>query len=143
MAHDVSTVADYIASNILHSSVWDEATPTQKTKAVNNAVSMLLTYLPDKFPTADSISTEFVAHQAVWMLRIDDTFLRAELGISYIQMSGVMVTIADKDRSINPYILSALKISVDSKGGITKKKVARYTGTRDLGSPYSNLRRGN
>lgn len=139
---DVNAVNLYVANNLLHSSVWDEADVVRRTKAVNNAVRVLLSRLPDKFKLETDISTELLAQQAVWMLRIDDTFLRAEMGITYVQMSGVMVSIDQKDLSVCPFVLNALNISLDPfTKGITHRKVASYTGTRTVGTPESIMRR--
>lgn len=139
----VDTVGAYIDANIFHSGVWDEADVTQRTKAVNNCVALLTATLPKYFPTVDDIEDDILANQVVWFMRIDDTFLRAEMGATYIQMSGVMVNIKDRDRSISPYVLDRLGISADAiTGGVTKRKVGSYS-HRVIGTPFSTLRNEN
>lgn len=135
-------IGSFIDENILHSSVWDEAEEKIRKKAVNNSALTLKKLLPKYFPDSDEIATDILANQVVWMLRIDDTFLRAEMGASYIQMSGVMVNIENKDRSIAPYVMGVLNISPDAlTKGLTKRKVGRYSG-KENGSDYSVFRRG-
>lgn len=132
----------FIEENILHSSVWDEANENTRTKAINNSVLTLTRMLSRYFPIAEEIPEDIIANQTIWLLRVDDTFLRADMGATYIQMSGVMVNIKDRDRSIAPYVLDVLDITPDpNTGGLTRRKVGRYTG-REVGSDYTLFRRG-
>lgn len=133
MAFTVSQVDEYILENILHSDVWDKAELIIRTKAVNNAQRVLLTRMSKYFPDENSLTLEYVAHQTVWMLRIDDTLLRAEMGITYIQMSGVMVNIKDKDNSIAPFVMAGL--------GLKTRKVASYYSDRPVGTDETIFRR--
>lgn len=134
-------VTAFIDENIYHSAVWDEATDTARRKAVNNSMDILIHGLNGVYINGEDIPINILANQVVWFMRIDDTFLRAEMGASYIQMSGVMVNIKDKDRSISPYVLDALGITPDPlTGGVSKRKVGRYV-NRINGTPQSLLRR--
>lgn len=134
-------VTAYINENIYHSAVWDESTDSARSKAVNNSVDILIHGLNGVYTKGEDIPINILANQVVWFMRIDDTFLRAEMGASYIQMSGVMVNIKDKDRSISPYVLDALGITPDPlTGGVSKRKVGRYV-NRINGTPQSLLRR--
>lgn len=134
-------VSQYIDESIYHSSIWDEAEVALRNKAVNNCVALLINTIPNSLYTVEAdIPIDILAHETVWFMRIDDTFLRAEMGASYIQMSGVMVNIKDRDRSIAPYVLTALGITPDSlTGGVTKRKVGRYT-SRQKGTGQSIFR---
>jgi hypothetical protein len=132
MSITVSQVEQYILENILHSSVWDSADEIRKLKAVNNAKAVLLTHLSKYFSTESDLTVAYVAHQCNWLLRIDDTLLRAEMGITYIQMSGVMVNIKDKDNSIAPFVLAGL--------GLKTRKVASYESERPIGTPNTIFR---
>jgi hypothetical protein len=135
-----ANVTEYITDNVYHSSIWDEAEYDVKKKAVNNCIA-LLTVILKKYYTAEAdIPIDVLAHQIVWFMRIDDTFLRAEMGVSYIQMSGVMVNIADKDRSIAPYVMDVLGITPDLiTKGVTRRKVGSYTG-RTIGTTTTIFR---
>lgn len=137
----LTDVTAYIDENIYHSAIWDEADATTRAKAINNCIALLTTLLKAYYKVEADIPVDILAHQTVWFMRIDDTFLRAEMGASYIQMAGVMVNIKDKDRSIAPYVMDTLGITPDAlTGGITKRKVGRYSG-RKIGTPDSLLRR--
>ena len=137
----LTDVTAYIEESVYHSAIWDEATAGVRSKAINNCIELLVTVLKDKFLVEADIPVNILSHQTVWFMRIDDTFLRAEMGASYIQMSGVMVNIKDKDRSIAPFVMDALDITPDAlTGGVTRRKVGSYSG-RYIGTPDSRLRR--
>lgn len=142
MADDTLTaVTDYIDDNIYHSSVWDEANSTARSKAINNSIDLLIRGLDGRYSAEEDIPINILANQVVWFMRIDDTFLRAEMGASYIQMSGVMVNLKDKDLSIAPYVLDCLGISPDPiTGGVTKRKVGRYITSPTVGTDISIFR---
>lgn len=134
-------VTAYINENIYHSSVWDEADDLARSKAINNSIDLLIRGLRGIYSVETDIPVNILANQVIWFMRIDDTFLRAEMGASYIQMSGVMVNIKDKDRSIAPYVLDCLGITPDAiTGGVTRRKVGSYSG-RTIGTADSRLRR--
>lgn len=131
----------YIVNNVYHSSIWDEAQETMRIKAVNNSIVILLNVLKKYYSSESEIPVDVIAHQTVWFMRIDDTFLRAEMGATYIQMAGVMVNIKDKDRSIAPYVIDKLGITPDAiTGGVTRRKVGRYS-SRDIGTSQSIYRK--
>ena len=133
-------VSNFIDSNILHSEIWDNSSIEVKEKAVNNAIHTVRVILKRWIPSEAELPVEIVAHQTIWLLQIDDTFRRADMGITYIQMAGVMVTLKDKDRSINPIILDILGISPDPlTGGVPRRKVASYVGRR-LGTETNRYR---
>lgn len=124
-------VTQFIDENIYHSAIWDEADDTARRKAVNNSIDLLLRTFSNFYTVETDIPTNILSNQVVWFMRIDDTFLRAEMGASYIQMSGVMVNIKDKDRSIAPYVLDCLGVTPDAlTGGVTKRKIGSYSGRR-------------
>lgn len=134
-------VTSYITENIYHSGVWDETTDEKRRKAVSNSIETLLTYLPKYFEDEAAIPVNVLAQQTIWLMRVDDTFLRAEMGVTYIQMAGVMLNISNKDRSIAPYVLDYLGITPDPiTGGLSKRKVGRYI-NREIGTPDSIYRR--
>ncbi|MFT8313250.1 MAG: hypothetical protein ABF633_03230 [Clostridium sp.] len=134
-------ITAYITDNIYHSEQWNEATEALRKKAVNNSAATLLNVLKKYYTVEADIPDDVIAHQTIWFMRIDDTFLRAEMGVTYIQMSGLMITIKDKDRSIAPYVLDALKITPDAlTGGVSRRKVGSYSG-RTIGTPDSLMRR--
>lgn len=120
-------VKAFIEENILQSKVWDASTEVYQRKAVNTAVRSLHRLLPDIYPKDKDIPVEHVAEQTVWLMKIDDTFQRAELGASSITVDSITISFNEKDRSIAPFILEENGISPDAlTGGLTKRKVARY-----------------
>lgn len=137
----ITEVSNYIDENIYHSKVWDIADNKARLKAVNNS-ERILKRLLSKHLGAE-VPVEYLAEQAVYLMRIDDTFLRAELGATNITLDGVSVSIKDKDRTIAPAILDSLGITPDSiTGGLTRRKVGSYsTSIGDSYRGYSFRRR--
>lgn len=114
-------IGRYIDENILQSAVWDSADDRVKKKAINNATRILKTNLSKYYP--DTIPVEHLAEQVIWMLKIDDSLQRAEMGITYIQVDGISMNISDIDRTICPFIYKALKLPV---GYLNRRRVANY-----------------
>lgn len=112
----------YIEENILHSKVFDIATPVQKNKAVNQAVNTLLRYLPAVYKDREALPVEDVSEQVLWLLKLDDMMLRAEMGASMITVDGVQVQIREMDRTIAPAILNMYGIR-DTR----RRKVGNYS----------------
>lgn len=123
----VQEVDSFIRDNILHSGVWDSAESVQRTKAVNQAERTLKRYFPRVY--ANEVPVEHLAHQVIWLLKIDDTIQRAELGATYISVDGISITYSQKDRSLCPFIMEELHLS---EGWNLRRKVGSYsTSLRD------------
>ncbi len=121
----VEQVNNYVEENIYHSALWDRATERAKTKAVNNAYKTLKRVLEKYLP--EEVPIELIAEQAVYIMRLDDSFLRADLGATNITLDGVSISIKDKDRTISPVVLDYLHITPDAlTGGVSRRKVGRY-----------------
>lgn len=117
----LNEINEFINENILHSKVWDVADEKTKVKAINNAKRTLNMLLPKQYEKG--IPTEHIAEQCIWMLKIDDSIQRSELGITYIQVDGVSMNISDKERSIAPFICKAFNLP----NGYTKRRVGMYS----------------
>ena len=129
----ITEVSNYIDENIYHSKVWDKADNKARLKAVNNSERILMRLL-SKYIGAE-IPVEFLAEQAVYLMRVDDTFLRAELGATNITLDGMSISVKDKDRTIAPAILDSLGITPDAiTGGLSRRKVGKYT--TSIGDSY-------
>lgn len=115
-------VTQYIEENILHSSLFDNASDQQKIKAVNQAMNTLLRYLPAVYMSRESLPVEDVAEQVLWLLKLDDMMQRAEMGATMITVEGIQVQIRDMDRTIAPSILNLHGIK-DSR----KRRVGSYS----------------
>lgn len=118
----VQEVDSFIRDNILHSGVWDSAEEVQRTKAVNQAERTLKRYFPRVY--ANVVPVEHLAHQVIWLLKIDDTIQRAELGATYISVDGISITYSQKDRSLCPFIMEELHLS---EGWNLRRKVGSYS----------------
>lgn len=120
---DVDT---YINLNIYQSKVWDTATDLFRTKAINQAERTLKRMLPIVYESG--VPVEHLAEQVIWLMKIDDSFQRAELGASNISLDGISISIKDKDRTLAPFILEVNRITPDGiTGGMTRRKVGRYS----------------
>lgn len=119
---EVLTVTEYIDSNILHSKVFDSASAAQKNKAVNQAVHTLLRHLSDVYKSRESLPVADVAEQVMWLLKMDDSLQRADMGVNMITVDGVQIQIRDMDRTIAPSILNLYGIR-DTR----KRKVGSYS----------------
>lgn len=118
----IEQVTQFINENMLHSKVFDRATETQRRKAVNQAVNTLIRHLPDVYKDKEALPVEDVAEQTLWLLKVDDTFQRADLGAVMVTVDGVTVQMREMDRTIAPSILNLYGIR-DTR----KRKVGAYT----------------
>lgn len=122
MFNDVKT---FIDEEIYQSKVWDKADEKFRQKAVKQSERTLKRLLPKVY--SDKIPVEHLAEQTIWLMKIDDTFQRSELGATSITLDGLSISIKEKDRSLAPFIFEVNNISPDTfTGGISKRKVARY-----------------
>lgn len=117
-------IGNYIDDNILQSSVWDKADAKTRKKALNNATKILNTFLKKYYPT--EIPVDHLAEQVIWMLKIDDTLQRSELGITYIQVDGISMNVSNIDRTICPYIMKSFNLP---PGFLSGRRVGRYNFT--------------
>lgn len=93
-------VTNHIDTYILNSSVYDSATDVLKLKAYNQAKLML----PD-FISLEKLTVRDVADQVVFLFMIDSTIQRADLGVKFITVDGIQMTIDDKERTLAPSIM--------------------------------------
>lgn len=115
----VESVAKYIDDNILNSEQWDACNETRKKKAVNNAANKLQTILKPEITKGYQLTAEDVALQAVWMLKVDDSFQRAEMGATYIAVDGIMMMFSGKDNTLSPDIANKFGLSLSH--GVRRK----------------------
>ncbi|APT46580.1 hypothetical protein [Bacillus safensis] len=114
-------VGQYIDENVLHSKLWDTSEESVKQKAVNQAQHTLFRYLPDVYKVGEVIPVEDVAEQVLWLLKMDDSMQRAEMGTLMITVDGIQIQLKEMDRTISPKILNFYGIS-----SIRRKKVGSY-----------------
>lgn len=129
-------VKTFIDEEIYQSKVWDRADEKSQKKAIRQAERTLKRLLPAIY--SEGVPVEHLAEQTIWLMKIDDTFQRAELGATNITLDGMSISIKDKDRSLSPFIFEVNSLSPDSvTGGLSKRKVARYST-----SIYDSYRKG-
>lgn len=129
----LDAVNEYIDLNVLQSSVWDNADIKTRTKALNNSKRILTLHLNKYYK--DNIPVEHLAEQCIWMLKIDDTLQRSEMGVTSVQIDGISVSMTQLDRTIAPFICRALNIPI---GFLHKRRVGSY----DIRTKRDNFRGG-
>lgn len=105
-------VSNFIDANILQSQLWDAATLEYRSKAVNNAELNLKTLLAEVYVGTESIPVDDIAQQAIFLMKIDDSFQRAELGVVQMSIDGMTLIFRDRDYTIAPYISGKYGITV-------------------------------
>lgn len=120
-------VTAYIDENIVFSALYDKADEKTKKKAINQAGNTLFKYLPAVYNSVEGIPIEDIVEQAIWLLRIDDTFQRAEMGATMITVDGIQLQIGAMDRTIAPKILSLYGVSATELGGSKVARVGTYS----------------
>lgn len=109
-------VTSYISENILHSELYDNATDSQKSKAINQSLFTLNDHVKH-----NEITVRDVAEQALFLFKLDSTIQRAELGVNYVMVDGVQLTIQERDRTLAPSIMKRYGIY-----STAKRRVGRY-----------------
>ena len=123
MVTQFNLVSQYIEDTVIQSFVWDNSDIKLRKKAVRRAELTLRSILGDVFGT-DEIPVEILGEQVVWILKLDDTIERAELGMQNVWVDGTMITVSDKDNSICPLVFKMLGIPVTNKG--KRRRVGGY-----------------
>lgn len=116
----VGQVTAYIDENVLHSQLFDNASKTVRSKAVNQAQKMLTRYL-DVYEEEYPVPVEDVAEQVIWLLKMDDTMQRVEMGATSISVDGISISFEKKDRSLAPAVMAKY-----GKTETKKRRVGRY-----------------
>lgn len=139
----VAEVTQYIAENVLHSKLFDSASPEIQQKAINQASHTLVKYMSDVYNGVESLPVDDVAEQVLWLLKMDDSMQRAEMGAMMITVDGIQIQLKDMDRTISPKLLALY-----GKSGIRKRRVGSYYDGSDFRvkqqlppSYYNKLRR--
>jgi len=118
----VEAVTAYINENVLHSKLYDQSDDVTKLKVVNQASNTLVKYLPDVYNSVEEIPLDELSEQVLWLLKMDDSMQRAEMGAIMITVDGVTIQLRDMDRTISPKILS-----LHGRTSTRKRKVASYS----------------
>lgn len=130
----LADVTEFITDNVLHSKLYDSATPQVQQKAVNQAINTLDKYLSDVYKDRENIPVDDVAEQVLWLLKMDDSMQRAEMGTLMISVDGMQIQLKEMDRTIAPNILTLY-----GKATLRKRKVGSY---QETPVPNSSFRMG-
>lgn len=120
---ELVVVSTYVNDYVLQSYVWDNSDIKTRNKAINRARMTLTEIIGDVF-TDGEIPTHILAEQAIWILKLDDTIERAELGMKNVWVDGTMITVTERDNSICPLVFKLLGIPTTSKG--TRRRTGGY-----------------
>ena len=126
MADQFKEVSAFIDEEVYQSKAWDKSNEIMRKKAVKQSERTLKRFFPSAYK--NGIPVDHLAEQTIWLMKVDDTFQRGELGATSITLDGMSISIKDKDRTLSPYILDVHRITPDSiSGGISRRKVGRYS----------------
>ncbi|MGE6629606.1 hypothetical protein [Bacillus sp. NPDC077027] len=117
----VEAVTAFMNENVLHSKLYDQSDDVTKLKVVNQASNTLVKYMPDVYSSVEEIPLDELSEQVLWLLKMDDSMQRAEMGAIMITVDGVTIQLRDMDRTISPKILS-----LHGRTSTRKRKVASY-----------------
>lgn len=117
----VSDVTAFISENVLHSKLYDTASEETKQKAINQAINTLCKYMSDVYKDRELIPLDELAEQVLWLLKMDDSMQRAEMGAMMITVDGIQVQLNDMDRTVSPKLLSLHGIT-----SLRRRKVGSY-----------------
>lgn len=121
-------VREYIETNIYHAQPYDSAGAEARTRATNQAWNTLTDYIAE-----DQLSLRDLAEQVVFVFMIDSTFQRAELGVNFLTVDGVQMTIQDRDRTLAKGVMRRHNIT-----STRTRKVARYVTDLEHTFRYGN-----
>lgn len=103
---DLETANEYFSTEVLHTEEWDTATDLQKQKALKQAENQLYRFYTNFDRETRPLPDYAIFEQALWLLRIDETIRRAEMGVTSITVSGIQISVSQKDNSIAPAVVS-------------------------------------
>lgn len=99
MAATVANAEVYFATQVLNNDEWVAADPAQKQRGLANAKALLYRVYRNFNETDKPLPDEAVFEQTLWMLRIDETLRKAELGVKAISVAGMQIAV-DKAASM-------------------------------------------
>lgn len=116
---------DLYFSEVLHNTEWVEADTDTKNRALKTSQRQLSKIVPNDFV----IPSEAIYEQAILLLRVDDGFLQAQLGVSQTSVAGISVSHNIKDvKLINGMPVSQMAIAIIRENGGTVKGSNRVGG---------------
>lgn len=104
---ETTVVHDYIMANLFYKERWEAITDEIREVVKNNAEAILYRELSHHFHPSSPIPVDVIAEQCIYILDQDDSFRRAEMGMSYFFTNGLYLSFDKNDynRSIARSIL--------------------------------------
>lgn len=108
----------YFDEEVLHNGPWLAADEGTRNRALKNAANELYNEYPRFDRELRPIPEKAIFEQALWLLRKDDSIMKAEMGVTNINISGEFsLGLGGK----------AVKISPNAKKFLRSRKVGRYS----------------
>ena len=104
----VQEVKEHIELNVFHSQLWDSLDSDNRTKVVNQASNQLYNHYGRYNVDENPLPIPAIVEQVLWVLMIDDSMKRADMGVTSINVSGMTLNVSQRDRSIAPEVLVML-----------------------------------
>ena len=109
----------YFDGEVLHNDAWIAADELKRKRALKNAENVLYSHFTVFKPETKPLPAAAVFEQALWLLRQDDTTLKAELGYTNMSLSGeISVSMNSNVPKIAPNVNVILRKA--------RRKVGRY-----------------
>lgn len=109
---------DYFENEVLHNTAWIEADESSRKRAIKSAENELYNEFPRYDREKRPMPEKAVFEQALWLLRKDDSILKAEQGVTNINLTGEFsMGLGGKVAKISP---NAVRF-------IRSRKVGRYS----------------
>ncbi|MCS0827388.1 hypothetical protein NX029_26090 [Cytobacillus firmus] len=100
---------NYFENEVLHNQAWTSAEEAARNRALKNAENELYNNFRQYKPSVKPLPNKAIFEQALWLLRKDDTILRAEQGVTNVNLSGaVQMSISGNTPKIAPTVIKML-----------------------------------
>lgn len=99
----------YFENEVLHNTAWVDAEEAMRKRALKNAENELYENFKQYKSTTKPLPNKAIFEQALWLLRKDDTILKAEQGVTNVNLSGaVQMSISGNTPKISPIVIKML-----------------------------------
>lgn len=99
----------YIENEVLHNQAWLEASEAVRKRALKNAENELYQVFKRYNKETKPVPNVAIFEQAMWLLRKDETILRAEQGVTNVNLSGaIQMSVSGKTSRIAPSVTQLL-----------------------------------
>lgn len=99
----------YFDTEVLHNTQWIDADEGNRKRALKNAENELYETFKRYSTEKNPLPTKAIFEQALWLLRKDDTILRAEQGVTNVNLSGaIQMSLSGSSPKIAPSVTRML-----------------------------------